>query len=190
MAIALALAVACMIGCGRRGCAEREKPAVPHAAIGQAIEKLQADDPNLFMEGMRELEAIGVLSVPHLARELEGQQSPNRHLIYALKVLGDTRAIPALVRIADRAGRVEISPEVVFGASVASKALGAREAIASISAVGKTFPGGLAMTTAPPESEHYQNLFRGTTKPYFEAVEAWYHAWRKTYNPDDYCGME
>ena len=192
------IGLACVFGfmaAGLLGCepGTREQPkdlTELQARVGQAIQKLYADDSFTYREGVEELRSIGAPAIPPLIQALKDGRLGGFGFAFVVGDVGDKRAVPALVRTADQTGRIQITPETVFDSSASEGALAARHAISRVLGAARVFPGAIAMTYAPPESEHYQNLFRGTTKPYFEAVEAWYHSWRKTYDPDDYRSME
>ena len=94
----------------------------------------------------------------------------------ALRELGDRRAVPALVEVADSAGTTDVREDAVWG-TPAFFALLAREAIAQV---------------CEPEARQWRAerdsaMLEATTgaadDAYYERVEAWYGQWRRSYDP-------
>ena len=62
------------------------------------------DDPSVWIGDLQELAGIGPLAVPMLVTELDRAKgdSEQRLLIVALRIIGDSRAVPALIRALQR----------------------------------------------------------------------------------------
>jgi len=184
----VALLLSALAGCGPEPKGQEEELG---AQVDRALCQLNSLDDRAYRQGLAELKSIGAPAVPHLIRAYKDDRMSNIGFECEVGDIADRSAIPDLVKLADEAADVPVTPESIFrDSSLRRKALAARAAIARILGAAKTFPGGIAMTTAPEDSEHYRVVFQSKTKPYYEAVEAWYHAWRKTYDSADYADME
>ena len=94
----------------------------------------------------------------------------------ALRELGDRRAVPALVEVADSAGTTDVREDALWG-TPAFFALLAREAIAQV---------------CEPQARQWRAardsaMLEATTgapdDAYYERVDAWYGKWRRSYDP-------
>jgi hypothetical protein len=140
---------------------------------------------------------IGPPAVPSLVRALRGPDATPEScstIVAALEFIGDPRAIPALVRIADEAGRVETTEAVLAHYhSWPYIALRAKEAVTEIMdpAGAKTLRRGNSLSAFPayPGTEVYDNVLRAKMY-YYTDVNAWYEAWRRTYRADHSPGAD
>ena len=186
-----AFLLASLIGCEPYDKTQEGNARDLRAKVDNAILKIQSLDDGTYREGVAELGSIGAAAVPYAIEALEDNRLGVFAFEFEIEKIADASAIPDLVQLADQAPHVEITPEFIFGnPSMARKALAGRAAIARVLGAARGFAGGIAVTTAPKESDHYRMTFRSSTKPYYEAVEAWYHTWRKTYAAQDYPRVE
>jgi hypothetical protein len=81
-----------------------ELPGEPEARVEKILESLApirtVDNQELWCSLMRELVAVGPVAVPRLSQELDAtnEQFMLRRLGFALRAIGDVRAVPALIR--------------------------------------------------------------------------------------------
>jgi len=144
-----------------------------------------------------EIVGIGPPAVPSLVRALRRPDATPEScskIVEALKFIGDRRAVPALVRIADEAGRVEIAEAVLAHFhSWPYIALRAKEAVTRIvdPAGARTLLKGRLLGSFPayPGTAAYDRVLAAKID-YYTIVNERYEAWRSTYRADHWPGAD
>ncbi len=133
------------------------------------------------------IDRLGVQTVPYLCEAIvDPRRSPHQvfWITTALSLFRDTRAIPALVRIADACPVADVTDEVIkdtLGAKMIS--LDAQRAISRILYPGESGRFGEYYTTFPdPFPPHTLAVQR----KYYTNLNKWYREWRATYDEKRY----
>ena len=145
----------------------------------------------------KELVSAGPRAVPATVRALQredAQPDSAFWLIYALREIGDPRAVPALVRIADQVGKVEANQATLaYTRAWPYIALQAREALGYIvdPAGARELRNGRPLSAFPvdPGTAVYDSLLAARME-YYKKVNEWYDAWRGTYRADQWPGAD
>jgi len=129
------------------------------------------------------IDHLGVQTVPYLCEAIVDPRRSPRQVFWittALSLLRDTRAIPALVRIADACPVADVTDEVIkdtLGAKMIS--LDAQRAISKILFPGETGRfGEYYATFEDPFPLHTLAVQRN----YYTNLNKWYRQWRATYD--------
>jgi hypothetical protein len=130
----------------------------------------------------------GPQAVPTLIESLSTVTWPNRiWVIFTLEDIGDKRAVPALVAIADKCPNAQMNASIrTYGRGPESDAVYARGAVAKI--LCPVFRDRYKTLPCPDDvvCENGDIEFNTEIVPYYKDVDKWYVEWRKHYSPSLY----